>query len=186
MDIKLLFEKVVHRRVEVEGLTEVWVIDIACTCDGHPVSIAYAMIVNMKSIESPLPQEEEQGTENEDQNIVNLWEKYSFPETPPPLDSVEGQRLLDYCRSYIEYALTNKLPSPPMYDSENMRASIIVDNWADRRRRELHNNIALIVAGKDRSSMGDWEAGEIANFASELVLGEDLESARKHKEKYKE
>lgn len=124
--------------------------------------------------------------DSEDKQIASLWRKYSFPGNPPLLSSIEGQRLLDNCRSYMDYALTNKIPSPPQYDSENMYSNARVDNWGDRRRRELHNNIALAVVGKERSLMDSWEAGEIANFASELVFGEDLESVRQHKKDFQE
>ena len=134
----------------------------------------------MKGLEQPAEEDVETG------RIASLWERYSFPGTPPPLDSVEGQRLFDTCRSYLDYALANKSPSFPQYDSENIYSSMKVDNWGDRRRRELHNNIALAVAGKERSLMEGWEAGEIANFASELVLGEDLESARQHRKDFQE
>ncbi len=134
----------------------------------------------MESTPSEVYSEREDDEEDQQkvaERITRLWGQYGFPGSPPKPKSIAQNRLEDYCRDYI-HVLTDEV-----MNKGNMAA------LSDSRRRELHNNIALMVVGAERSALDQDEGDRIANFASELIFGqsivtmyEELRKARERRE----
>ena len=112
-------------------------------------------------------------TEKEpDPLLERLWEKYEFPYTPPFKDSVAESRLKQACQDYAN--IVNVLSSVYLQqgDSENYvppSKTIQKVSASDSKRREIHNQIALMVMGKQRSGMSNTLATHIADFALEYA-----------------
>ncbi|MGB8816044.1 MAG: hypothetical protein WCC74_02315 [Minisyncoccia bacterium] len=102
---------------------------------------------------------EQENTREYDHTLLNLWKKNGFLGNPPFRDTTAEQRLKEMCLSY--YRL--------MIDGHLIRV-----RGSDDKKRELHNQIALIVIGKQRSDIDTGTAEKIANFAYELTTGEPL------------
>ncbi len=104
--------------------------------------------------------------------LEELWERYEFPGTPPFKDSVSEGRLKQACRDYA--GVVNNLQSSHLLkrDSENyippQRAVEKISSY-DSKRREIHNQIALMVMGRQRSGMDSTLAEHIADFALEYA-----------------
>ena len=132
----------------------------------------------MKSKESaPSIDSWERNDERDGQRLDTLWRRYGFAGNPPTAGSAAQERLEDYCRRYMD-VLTDEV----MTKGNNASLS-------DSLRRELHNNIALMTVGSERSVLDDEEGKRIANFASELIFGttlvnvyEDLRKSRENQE----
>lgn len=109
--------------------------------------------------------------------LLELWERYEFPGKPPFKNSAVEKRLQDACREYRNEVDT--LSSPNTYragDSENyvpesQRRIIGRASVSESRRRDLHNQIALLVVSKQRSGMDRTMAEHIASFALEYADG---------------
>lgn len=113
--------------------------------------------------------------------LLSLWKKYGFMGEPPIKGSPVEERLYETCRKYLKHAL-GEISTPPikksyekeiMGDSENYFAkkTDLIKSSSDPSRRELHNQIALMVVGRQRSGMDSVSAEAIADFACELVNG---------------
>lgn len=141
----------------------------------------------MHTFESAPVIEPDNGNEQEikretDPNLKELWKKYHFMGEPPFKDSPATQRLYDTCKRYLQYALDNK-PLSPTYkrdETEDYFAQFRrkeVRPISESSRRELHNQIAIMVLGKQRSEMEQDQADIIADFASELIYGMPIAEA---------
>jgi hypothetical protein len=106
-----------------------------------------------------------------DPYLDDLWEKYDFPGKPPYKETLAEKRLKDACQAYA--AIVNQIAKSSMHsDHENYFSQINIVkkiSASDSKRRELHNQIALMVSGKQRSGMALNDAEHIANFAIELA-----------------
>ena len=91
----------------------------------------------------------------EQERVNKLWKDYRLNGKPVRVGTPVYERLFETCRKYIDIIYNDKA---------NMMAG------SDSIRRNLHNTIALMVDGNDRSRMTEKRAGEIANFASMLVF----------------
>ncbi len=110
--------------------------------------------------------------------LHKLWRKYKFTTKPPIKGGVAEQRLLNACRSYIN--LVDNLPqminARSQQDSENYFAknrAIDFVKQSDSSRRELHNQIAIMIVGKQRSGMDESLALHLADFAREYAYEND-------------
>ena len=99
--------------------------------------------------------------------LGELWDGYDFPGKPPFKDSVAEKRLQDTCRQYTRFLdETTHVTNPKLYDTE---------------RRKLHNQIALMLVGKQRSGMDPELAEHIAGFAFEYTKGYKMKDEDKYK-----
>ena len=128
--------------------------------------------------ESPqpaIPQENNKEKESLfDPRLEGLWDDYDFPGHPPKKASQAEKRLYDKC---VEYA--NTLDHSGHYSALSLAKS------SDSRRRQLHNEIAVMVVGKQRSGMQPVQAEHIANFAYEYARGislQDIEKIQRQRE----
>lgn len=115
-----------------------------------------------------------------DPDLLQLWEDYGFPGKPPFKGSKAEAKLKDICIRYrdiaenIESISNNHLVQVRQQDSENFfshKKDVTETTFAksDASRRELHNQIAMMVVSKQRSKMDNAEAQEIARFAMEYA-----------------
>ncbi|MDO8620538.1 MAG: hypothetical protein Q7R64_04305 [bacterium] len=117
-----------------------------------------------------ISQTEKGGRENEkfDEYLLKLWHRFNFKSTPPLKGSVAERRLHDACNRYTQYITNDDLKRLPQ---------------SDQNRRNLHNEIAIMLVGKQRSGMGFTDAEKIAEFACELSLGCTLQEAEHYSAK---
>ncbi len=101
-----------------------------------------------------------------DHRLEMLWNEYGFPGQPPVMGSKAEKRLLDYCTSYSRFLTSNHI-------SKDIKSS-------DTERRTLHNQIAIMVVGKQRSGMESSLAEHIADFAFEYAKGFKLSEFEKY------
>lgn len=92
--------------------------------------------------------------EKEQKRIDGLWKRFHLNGQPPKAGTPVMDRLTDNCRSYLDFITNSKV--------SNMTSS-------DSIRRDIHNQIAIMVDGKKREDMSFDRAEEIAEFASFLV-----------------
>lgn len=96
-------------------------------------------------------------------DIVKYWKNLDFPATPPKPGTPVEQRMLDIAREYYDIALMcAKNGNPP---------------GSSAKRRELHNQLALMIYGQQRSDLDTRTAEKIADFASYVTNGSDLNTA---------
>ncbi len=129
----------------------------------------------MKSPELHEPEENFEEKIERDPELVFLWKKYRLFGEPPVKGSPVEERLRDTCRRYMEYA-TNPEQFKKIIntDSENYFSQgrpLMKTGESNAARRELHNQIALMVVGNQRSGMHVERAEELADFASEYIYG---------------
>lgn len=113
---------------------------------------------------------QEQKEKGPDPLLLELWEKYDFPGQPPFKDSRAESRLKEACKKYSQ--IVHNLSSSYIHrgDAENYiprTKSLERETSSDAERREAHNQIALMVAGEQRSGMAKGLAEQIADFALE-------------------
>ncbi len=114
--------------------------------------------------------------ENEpDPALKQLWRKYGFPNRPPFKGSIAEKRLKDACSGYSNLVRNSEIINPRLReDSENYFSKSSNKDGSntlgyETKRRELHNMIALMVVGEQRSGMNENLATKIANFAFEYA-----------------
>jgi hypothetical protein len=116
-----------------------------------------------------------------DPELVFLWKKYKFFGEPPVKGSPVEERLRDTCRRYMEYATNpEQFKKIVNTDSENYFSQgrpLMKTGESNAARRELHNQIALMVVGSQRSGMNVGRAEELADFASEYIYGCKVDEA---------
>jgi len=93
-------------------------------------------------------------------DMAGLWKKYRFPGEPPPPGSVGEQRMRKYAEQYISATIGITTTS---------RVSAEVRAASDSTRRNLHNQLAIMIYGEMRSGMPQRLATKICDFAAELV-----------------
>ncbi|MEI6528334.1 MAG: hypothetical protein WCO10_01520 [bacterium] len=91
-----------------------------------------------------------------------LWKKFGFKGNPPKEGSPVEERLFKTCEKYINIVINPELSRLP---------------GSDPARRELHNQIALMVVGKQRTAMASDQAEYIADFACRVSKGFPLSQA---------
>ena len=109
--------------------------------------------------------------------LEELWSEYGFRGKAPFAGSVAEKRLKDVCNSYANFIDHNKNQLPGeeklIYGANKIESS-------EADRRTLHNQIALMVMGEQRSSMGIVMAKKIAEFAYEYSRGYKTTEAYKY------
>ena len=98
--------------------------------------------------------------------IEKLWKSYHFYGSAPVEGSGSYNRLHNLCESYIKYLFNDKL---------------INTTGSEPMRRELHNQIALMVLGKLRTNMDPKKAEDVADFACMFATGlhiKDVEAVK--------
>ncbi|KKR32325.1 MAG: hypothetical protein UT65_C0003G0011 [Parcubacteria group bacterium GW2011_GWF2_39_8b] len=113
----------------------------------------------MKSLEIPTQNNED--IEEFNPYLEKLWGDYGFEGNPPKADSLAESRLKDTCERYTKYAMG--LDVRFTTQKEAIRHH--------QRQRQLHNEIAVMVVGQQRSGMEEELAQKISSFATEYVQG---------------
>jgi len=113
----------------------------------------------MEKLDIKTNTEQQEKPREYDQFLSNLWKRYKFLGKPPLKDTAVEQRLKETCLSYYKLMTSDHL---------------IRVKGSESKKRELHNQIALMVIGKQRSDIDTETAGKIAEFAYELTAGEPL------------
>lgn len=154
-----------------------------------------------KTFETPVDTTEEI-EQVRDPRLVKLWKKYGFMGQPPFKDSPAEQRLLDLCEQYSNLVLSRETTRPtykkvenPTTPEEKYRAGMASDESDsyfkslsqknpikdfevyDSKQRELHNQIALMVTGKQRSDIEEKIGEMIADFAFVFAKGHSRDEA---------
>ena len=149
-----------------------------------------------KSFEVPNNILEEERKER-DSRLVKLWKQYGFMGQPPFKDSPAEKRLIDLCERYVNLVLARETSNAPAKNSlksgnqtenyedsddyfkhnkpEKNRASD--SDYYDSEQRNLHNQLTLMVVGRQRSDISGETAEKIADFASVFVRGHLLAEA---------
>jgi hypothetical protein len=104
--------------------------------------------------------------QEKESRLAELWRRYRFFGQPPKEGSPVAQRLHDTCESYIKSIMKSKSGGEKV--SENALAMI---ESSDAYRRELHNQIALMALGHQRSDLDDKRSAELRDFACQLAYG---------------
>lgn len=113
--------------------------------------------------------ENNEDVEKFDPHLEQLWGEYDFPGNPPRKGTAAEKRLRNTCEQYVVYL-----------DSKNYTGrSLNLKKEFDSTRRRLHNEIAIMVVGKQRSGMDLSDAQHIANFAFEYIKGYRMDEAEK-------
>ena|SRR3989344_4606311 len=121
----------------------------------------------MESFSRPNKQEKET-----DQFLQVLWGDYEFSGRPPYVGSLAETRLKSICGKYAV------LMDDEHHSPEQTVSTIKI---SDNERRKLHNELALILVGRQRSGMTPGEAEHIAQFAYEYSRGYKLSDKEKFK-----
>jgi hypothetical protein len=106
--------------------------------------------------------------QQEDSKLMRLWRKYNFAGNPPKAGSPVEERLIQTCENYIDYLI--KRATTTIGSSQESSFT----NSSERHQRDLHNQIALMVIGANRSDLPIDIAEKIQNFACELAYGATL------------
>ena len=116
--------------------------------------------------------------------LVKLWKKYHFLGNPPSADAPVTRRLYDTCKKYAEYILNEEISRKETPDSENyFQKTTKKPPSSDLRRRELHNEIAIMVLGRQRTGMDERTALDVSDFATLLTHGYDLKGLEELRKK---
>jgi hypothetical protein len=91
-------------------------------------------------------------------DLDRLWRRYRLKGEKPRPGSIAEQRLIAACQDYVDIVLNAGKHST-----------------SDERRRQLHNQIAVMVVGEARTSLSPENASAIADFAAELTYGRPLD-----------
>lgn len=104
---------------------------------------------------------EKDAKEREASSLEQYWKRFGFRGNAPKPGSPLEDRLRHKCQEYIDMVLDPMLSGALGQD----------------RRRELHNEIAIMATGKSREQM-DYQVGEkVSEFASLVVTGMTLGKA---------
>jgi len=105
--------------------------------------------------------------------IGALWRKYNFKGNPPrPGTPVEG-RLNKACYEYISYIQSRAQANISEETPNN------ITRGSDTHQRDLHDQIAQMVFGLNRSQLPNNTAEKISDFACELIQGMTLKEFEK-------
>jgi len=111
--------------------------------------------------------------------LQELWIEYGFPGRPPFADSIAEKRLKETCDKYA-ICLEHNRDSLPGSEAEIHGKNKIPSS--ESARRELHNQIAIMTVGRQRSGMNAALAKTIADFAYEYSRGFTFEDKEKYKD----
>jgi hypothetical protein len=113
-----------------------------------------------------------------DPYLESLWDEYDFSGKPPFAGSVAEQRLREACEKYANLmdSQTNIFPGSGK-DSYGIKK--ISSSESDRR--VLHNQIAIMTMGTQRTGMDSKLAEKISDFAYEYIKGYKIGEAYKYK-----
>jgi hypothetical protein len=100
--------------------------------------------------------------------LEELWVDYDFHGRPPFVGSVAEKRLKETCDKYANYVDHDKHELPG--EERNIYGDKKTTSY-EIGRRELHNQVAVMVVGKQRSGMDENLARNIAEFAYEYSRG---------------
>ncbi|MFA6270079.1 MAG: hypothetical protein WC657_02625 [Candidatus Paceibacterota bacterium] len=114
---------------------------------------------------------------NRDPFLEELWSEYGFRGKPPFADSVAEKRLKESCNSYANFVDRNKNQLP---GEEKLIYGVNKIGSSEVGRRALHNQIALMVMGEQRSGMDIGLAKKIGEFAYEYSRGYKTTEAEKY------
>jgi|GEM_PF-3224834 len=109
--------------------------------------------------------------------LEELWGEYDFAGRPPFAGSVAEAKLKEACDKYANFIDGHKgLPGDEarIYGNRKIESS-------NSDRRVLHNQVALMVMGKQRSGMDLETAMIITEFAYEYSRGYKIKEAEKFK-----
>ena len=113
--------------------------------------------------------------------LKEIWAEYGFHGNPPFSGSLAEERLKETCDRYADFMDYHKKELPgqqtKIYGSEFSNKKFLS---SEAGRRELHNQIAIMVAGKQRSGMEGDLAKHIAGFAYEYSRGYKVSEAEKY------
>jgi hypothetical protein len=112
------------------------------------------------TFEAELSEEKEKQSD-----IVRYWKKFNFPGTPPNPGTPAEKRLFNVAQNYFDIALMCERNGNPKGSSAE--------------RRELHNQLALMIFGIQRTDMDIKTAEKIADFTAYITNGSDLNNAIK-------
>ncbi|MDD5527918.1 MAG: hypothetical protein PHO56_02980 [Patescibacteria group bacterium] len=96
-------------------------------------------------------------------DIAKYWRRFGFPGKPPQEGTPAEERLIKISQEYFDTALMCERMGNP--------------KGSDAKRRELHNQLGLMIFGKQRTDMSESVAEAIADFASYVTTGTNLRSA---------
>ena len=99
-------------------------------------------------------------------DIERLYKKYRFNTQPPKPDGIAEGRLINACKQYIPYVITG-------------------DDSSEESRRKFHNELGLMIMGKERSHLNFEDADRLADFAFELITGSSMRNFMKGLEEKK-
>lgn len=111
--------------------------------------------------------------------LEELWEEYGFKGKPPYLGSLAEKRLKDVCDQYANSVDAQHGKKPLDNDFKLYRKN--KSSASDSARRVLHNQIAIMVVGNQRSGMEADLAQAIGEFAYEFSRGYKIGEAEKFK-----
>lgn len=109
--------------------------------------------------------------------LQELWEEYGFRGKPPFAESVAEKRLKEACDKYANFVDHNK---KEIVGSSKALYGISKFSSSEADRRVIHNQIALMVVGEQRSGMDVGLAKNIGEFAYEYSRGYKSSEAEKY------
>jgi hypothetical protein len=115
-------------------------------------------------------------TPEESQKIANRWNRFRFQGKPPKPGSIAESRLVKACHDYASYLLEI---------GRGCGGSLALAKGSDAKRRELHNNLAIMITGQQRSGMDETLAKEIATFAAYTTYDATIEDVIEEFNSYK-
>lgn len=119
--------------------------------------------------------------ENHNPFLIELWREYNFPGKPPFAGSSAEERLKEACDKYANSLEDGKNMLPG--EEAAVYGGTAKISSSDTARRELHNQIAVMIVGRQRSGMDEHMARNISNFAYEYSRGYKIREEEKYKEK---
>ncbi len=96
------------------------------------------------------------------QSIVDGWKRFRFPGEPPRQGTPVEQRMIDTAAEYVEYAYSKQLRA------KNVASKSLQDE-SESYQRVLHNQLAMMIYGENRSDMEYDKATGIKEFATSIA-----------------
>jgi hypothetical protein len=110
--------------------------------------------------------------------LEELWMEYGFKGHPPFVGSIAENRLKEACNKYANFIDRRSKGLP---GDEKLIYGIGKIGSSEADRRAIHNQIALMVTGAQRSGMEIGLAKKIAEFAYEYARGYKTTEAEKYR-----
>lgn len=118
---------------------------------------------------------------NRDPFLEELWMEYGFHGKPPFVGSIAEKRLKETCDKYadcVDHNL-NKIPG----DEAAAYGGVKKISTSESYRRELHDQIAVMIVGRKRTGMEESLANRITDFSYEYSRGYKIKEEKIYKEK---